>query len=565
MESKNVARPPFAPVDTSTGFVGDLLEYAVANDSMFCVEGDVLHIDNLAVYHGTILSIIADGTSESSSHEITARCRVRIRGSHEVERPQAHVLVKGLNATKRARDAVQRASQRYDRGYSDSEPEQDEHEWSAVPASIESRAVNGDTVHVFTLYIGEPPEVEEAGSVVTAWVEDYEVDVTTSKGLSELWERYQAIHAVNAIEGVLVSDGACELELTEKLMAGIDGVIAAQSVPDYHPNSKDIVLDIVHPSLFPFVRGVSRVVGEEAELARAYPSGVETKTSDLWGRPYEDSKFQWLPSIFAVAEDGSVSIKTYINNLDRTVHGELYKSLALLFSKFVPMFEKVLAYVRAIKFHRSNEDESDGDISDIPRKYEPDFAASSLRGRQLKVITKIVQYGLQRGDVYDGAWHVEGMSHEQIVMTGLYILDRDENVGGGELLFKRAFLDYEASAIFMEVPQCRPQAVEGLISDGLRPIGTVHTPKGRMIVFPNSHVHKLNKMASLSHELATRRIIVFWVVNPDCEDMVTTAGVPAQQGTMAREDALRYRLELMEERRLRKQDWNVREIELCEH
>ena len=36
-------------------------------------------------------------------------------------------------------------------------------------------------------------------------------------------------------------------------------------------------------------------------------------------------------------------------------------------------------------------------------------------------------------------------------------------------------------------------------------------------------------------------------------------------GTMSRDDAFKHRLELMKERKYTKQDWNVREIELCEH
>lgn len=92
-----------------------------------------------------------------------------------------------------------------------------------------------------------------------------------------------------------------------------------------------------------------------------------------------------------------------------------------------------------------------------------------------------------------------------------------------------------------------------------------------MVVFPNSHVHKLSKM-SVNKELACgkgkqkRRIIVFWLVDPERKKMITTRGVdPPQQMSMSMEDAKRYRLELMEERKKHKQDWNVRKIELCEH
>ena len=54
-----------------------------------------------------------------------------------------------------------------------------------------------------------------------------------------------------------------------------------------------------------------------------------------------------------------------------------------------------------------------------------------------QVITKIVDYELHPGQSYEGVWHVEGMSHENIVATVLYILDRDTELEGGDVLFKR--------------------------------------------------------------------------------------------------------------------------------
>jgi len=40
------------------------------------------------------------------------------------------------------------------------------------------------------------------------------------------------------------------------------------------------------------------------------------------------------------------------------------------------------------------------------------------------VITKIVDYELDPGQSYDGVWHVEGMSHEEIVATAIYFIHR---------------------------------------------------------------------------------------------------------------------------------------------
>jgi hypothetical protein len=59
-----------------------------------------------------------------------------------------------------------------------------------------------------------------------------------------------------------------------------------------------------------------------------------------------------------------------------------------------------------------------------------------------------------------------------------------------------------------------------------------------------------------------RRIVVFFLVKLN-KRIVSTREVASQrEGAMSREDALRHRLELMQERKYHNQDWNVRRIEL---
>ena len=67
------------------------------------------------------------------------------------------------------------------------------------------------------------------------------------------------------------------------------------------------------------------------------------------------------------------------------------------------------------------DQEMDFDDSDISPK---EVVVRSLRGQRLQVITKLVDYGLSPGEEYEGVWHVEGMSHEAIICTVLYIMDR---------------------------------------------------------------------------------------------------------------------------------------------
>ena len=43
-------------------------------------------------------------------------------------------------------------------------------------------------------------------------------------------------------------------------MKQIDALSDSQQPPDYHPNSNDIVRDLVHPALYSYVKGVTNVV-----------------------------------------------------------------------------------------------------------------------------------------------------------------------------------------------------------------------------------------------------------------------------------------------------------------
>lgn len=192
------------------------------------------------------------------------------------------------------------------------------------------------------------------------------------------------------------------------------------------------------------------------------------------------------------------------------------------------------------------------------------FPPRKLRGRELQVITKIVEYQLQPKESHEGVWHVEGMSHEHIIATCVYVLDRDAELQGGDIEFKRACTIEEAGLMFWRADQLRPKPASAFIEAGEIPLGHVATPKGRLFVFPNSHIHKLSKLFSESAKVTRRRVIVFWVVDPDVT-IVSTRDVAPQQPVMKRTEAMRIRLKLMEERKRHKGKFNIRRISLCEH
>lgn len=379
--------------------------------------------------------------------------------------------------------------------------------------------------------------------------------IVESPSITETWERHLRRERP---DGVAFADGLVDPALIARLRSGVGRLIQEEPV-DYHPGSGTRVRDLVHPSLYPYVEGTSQAL-------RSLPK-PPTPSQDRFGRTFESSRFQWLPTPFHVEQDGSVQIEHPINNLDRARHPALYGDLAALFATVLPLVESVVGYVDTMKFFvdDSEDVEHEGDLPETRAHAAKPASITSLRGRDLLVIPKIVEYRLAAGETHEGVWHVEGMSHEHIVATCVYVLDRDEALLGGDLRFKRAYTLEEAGRLFWNIDQSRPSPVERLVDEGTIPLGSVATPAGRLLVFPNSHIHKLGELsvAEGAHE-ATRRVIVFWLVDPQVQ-IPSTADVKPLQGQISHDEALAIRLELMEERKRHKQSLNVRAVSLCEH
>ena len=401
-------------------------------------------------------------------------------------------------------------------------------------------------------------------------------------------EELAKVHEKAVPDGVAFSDSCVPAALRTRLRKRVSQ-LAAQEPVDHHPGSGTRVRDLVHPSLYPYVEGVSRPIAplpkrvqkaaapakklsaSEKKL-RAMLAPTPSPPVDRFGRPFESSRYQWLPTPFRIAKNGSATIDGYINNLDPERYAPLYTDLAALFTSVLPMVESVVDYVDRTRFWQNGE-EAPLMEADLPgmrsRKKKvakgPKPKRRSLRGRELQVIPKIVEYRLGQGESHEGVWHVEGMSHEHIVATCVFVLDRSESLHGGDLSFKRPYTLEEAGRLFWNISQSRPHVIEKLVDEGTIPVGSVATPAGRVVVFPNSHIHKLEALTvAAGASEATRQVIVFWIVDPDVR-IPSTREVAPQQGVMSHDEALKIRLALMEERRLHKASFNPRAVSLCEH
>ncbi|KAH9926109.1 uncharacterized protein B0H18DRAFT_1006567 [Fomitopsis serialis] len=108
------------------------------------------------------------------------------------------------------------------------------------------------------------------------------------------------------------------------------------SKKDWHPGSDERILDLVHPSLYPVVYGRT--------VSNASGTPLTPRTSSIVHKMFVSEHFQWLPSDFDVAYDGTVTLASpYINNIHPEHHKPLMGVIPKVLKMAVPMFEWVLS------------------------------------------------------------------------------------------------------------------------------------------------------------------------------------------------------------------------------
>ncbi|MBB4899180.1 DUF4246 domain-containing protein [Streptomyces griseomycini] len=451
--------------------------------------------------------------------------------------------------------------------------------------------------------------------IVAKWKQE-----AVAQGLTEAQVRYvlaELLHyaalrdgrtgiEVSAVDGVWQADTLVDDKLRSRLR---EAVRVLEQVPeaeqDWHPGSDGQVLDLVHPSLFCLVRGVS---GE--------PERAWRNPTNRYSRYEFSEKFQWLPTDVDVSDDGDVAFRSYVNNVHPETHRELASVLPELFARLRPLLENVLtdlrrprpprieadpfgwydsepeypvkssysddeAYAEALRAWEEAQDDWWENrrpvIPDAPVFTPPELPGESdrvdLRGRRLQVIVKLATIHLtpDKPEYPGGSWHVEGMLNERIVSTGIYYWD-SENITESRLGFRAALDDPD----YEQNDDNGLREVYGLEDeDALNQVlGSVSTPAGRCLAFPNILQHRVGSFRLMDPTRpGHRKILAFFLVDPS-EKIVSTSDVPPQQpwsdtSTMTLEQAKEYREQLMQERKFFVDEHNEqlyeREFSLCEH
>ncbi|KAJ8908651.1 hypothetical protein NDN08_005356 [Rhodosorus marinus] len=412
------------------------------------------------------------------------------------------------------------------------------------------------------------------------------------------------------VDGVYESDERIVAEVRDRLLSAVK-IFEDSPDKDWHPGSDQQVLDLVHPSLFCLVKGVSPVVSEaEMDMDWSQLLGHGEPVTDEFFRDESrdrsdeafdfnrfkacrytvSSKFQWLPSEVVIDDCGNAKFDSYVNNVHPVDHAHVVQVLEKILSRFIPMFEKVLTHMKnpwpnlievetewyppTPNFDEEEDYRATEQWEETRPVIEPSLPASfpvpegfrdrvELRGRRLQVITKLANIVLTpaKPSYGGGAWHVEGMENEHIVASGIYYY-ASENITESRLSFRQAVQepDYEQD------DQRGVEAVYGIVDED--PLnqskGYVLCTSGRCVCFPNTLQHRVEPFhLSDTRKPGVRKILVFFLVDPT-RRVWSTRRVPPQQEAWYRgkksqsgghperpmtiEQARKYRDDLMRER-----------------
>ncbi|KAL0477443.1 DUF4246 domain-containing protein [Acrasis kona] len=356
---------------------------------------------------------------------------------------------------------------------------------------------------------------------------------------------------------------------------------------DWHPNSNEQVLDLVHPSLYCLVSNTSTKINN-ASLARQSAKDmlyhmntgevIVLKHDILDDMSFVSDQTQWIPSEVQVDSDGKVKFLSYINNLHPQNHSALYGVLENITAKFVPLWENVLkgmtssppprCEVRPYSWYENKENiESKAKFREQYKKDNPDLPSDDedfedafeeewdiekghhlyvsaptvyefktpeinenfiLKDSRLQIIVKLANIHLtpEKPTYEGGTYHIEGMKNEGIVASGIYYYEFD-NISESVLRFRMAVSEPE----YEQGDDFGVNAIYGIGNDDKlnQVVGGVITKQDRCIAFPNSMQHRVEPFELVDKTRpGYRKILVLFLIDPGTR-ILSTADIPPQQ------------------------------------
>ncbi|KAF4898426.1 hypothetical protein CGCVW01_v013638 [Colletotrichum viniferum] len=360
---------------------------------------------------------------------------------------------------------------------------------------------------------------------------------------------------------VIKSDAIMTPDMAASLRKGVKPL---EEVPeedkDWHPNSNEQVLDLVHPSLWPLMYGRSRVLRDRV-------IGLNDALEHCgMGTILPKRKVSWLPYDVKIdSTTGKAKIASYINNLHPEEHGDLYAVIERFIEKSLPVWDIIYNWEKDFSVDPDDEEQYDEEYKDSERKKLDDawfFATHALKlpdadplaekyvridsshvkthgffnnKSQVQVIVKLANIHLtpDKPSYAGGSWHTEGQLNEHIVSTALFYYD-SKNITECTLDFRTSANGDELDEGALSYEQYDHRSIERTFAvqqyqSIFQNIGSVVTKSGRALFFPNLLQHHVSsfRLADPTKE-GHRKILALFLVGPAIE-IVSTSNVPPQQ------------------------------------
>jgi hypothetical protein len=182
----------------------------------------------------------------------------------------------------------------------------------------------------------------------------------------------------------------------------------------------------------------------------------------------------------------------------------------------------------------------------------------------LQVYLKIVDIETESGAEYSGVWHLEGMPDEHIIATGIYYFNSPLHP---KIIFKRDHFFPHREFLFESIGQCTPQIYHEYFNNSHLPLGELEVTGEQMLIFPNTHIHRVQPHTNTTEGSAHRQFIVFFLVDPCVivPDFDNTKKEDIVAGFTEDGQPSKELVENMETRMWSKRGINARKINFCEH
>lgn len=210
---------------------------------------------------------------------------------------------------------------------------------------------------------------------------------------------------------------------------------------------------------------------------------------------------QWTPTEFEVNfAEGSVLGVSHLEHVDPATHNDVYQAVIHVFQTGLPLVERVLLSHLTHNLARGRES---GRLPDRTKNVK------------LQVVVKAREFVMAPGATYDGAWHVEGTSSDNIVGVLLYYYRFDSSLSGGSLHLRPRVLGY----VFATPPYSGEQ------NDGVIPI-----QEGTLVAFSNLQLaHRVGLVSNPTATEGARGYIAFFIIDPANPLSHSTAKLPCQE------------------------------------